>query len=151
MVSIIALLREHFAFTTTRNKEVHYYERPIFQSTYFRSFTTAIVCAEIIGTYLCARYWSALPWMSRLFLIVTLLSLVGAWVRAIANHRKMRERFGGLDLTGLPSELLKEAAGETNFGLALLSSITLILIFAWAFTIAHYEIIISKVCHGALR
>lgn len=143
-MNIISALRELFAFTTTRNKEAHYYERPITRSRYFRGYTTNMACAELIGTFIGWRYWVDLPWMSQLFLVVTLLCLIGAWVRAIANHAKIRKRLEGVDLSGLPSELLKEAAGESNFGLSLLSSIVLILIFAWAFTIAHYQSILAN-------
>jgi len=143
MVNIFSALRKYFAFTTTLNKEAHYYEQPISRSRYFRGYTTTMACAEAIGTFVGWRYWVDLPWMSQLFLVVTLLGLIGAWVRAIANHAKIRKRLEGVDLSGLPSELLKEAAGESNFALSLLSSVVLILIFAWAFTIAHYQSILG--------
>jgi hypothetical protein len=148
MVNIFSALRKYFAFTTTLNEEAHYYEQPISRSRYFRGYTTNMACAEVIGMYVVCRYWVALPWISRLFLVVTLMSLIGAWVRAIANHAKIRKRLANVDLSGLPSELLKEAAGESNFGLSLLAGVVLILIFAWAFTIAHYQTILANPCHG---
>jgi hypothetical protein len=143
MINILSAMREYFVFTTTRNKEPRYYEQPISSSAYFRAYTTGMVCAEIIGVYVGVRYWTAIPWMSGLLLIATLLSLVGAWVRAIANHTRIKRQLadGASSLTS--RELLKEVAGETNIGLALLSSIVLALIFAWAFTIAHYEGILA--------
>lgn len=150
MVNILSTLRKYFAFTTTRNKEARYYEQPVSRSRYFRSYTTTMACAEAIGAYIGWRYWSTLLWMSRLFLVVALISLVGAWARAIANHAKMRKRLAGIDLSGLPGELLKDVAGESNFGLSLLGSVVLILIFAWAFTIAHYQSILANAHHGAL-
>ena len=151
MVKILSVLSEYFAFTTTRNREAHYYEQSIFKSRYFRGYTTTMACTEIVGIYMCGRYWSAMPWMSQLFLVLALLSLIGAWGRAISNHARMRKTLESIDLSGLPSELLKEAAGESNFGLALLGSVVLMLIFALAFTIARLEFIIANVRHGVLR
>ena len=71
-------------------------------------------------------------------------------MRAISNHAKMQKRLVDADLSGLPGDLLKEVAGESNFGLSLLGSVVLILIFAWAFTIAHYQSILASAHHGAL-
>lgn len=150
MVNIIPALRKYFAFTTTLNKEAQYYEQPISKSRYFRGYTTNMILAEIVGAYVCARYWSALPWISLLFLVVGMASLLGAWGRAIANHARMRKHLADTELSDLSSELLKESAGETNFGLSLLASIVLTLIFALAFTVAHYEALLARVRQGPL-
>jgi hypothetical protein len=151
MVNIFLKMRESFVFTGNFLKEPGYYELPISQSPCFRRNTVILVAALIAGASALTLYWGTLPLLSRFFLIVTLLWIIGVWVRTITDHAKIQKRLADTTLLPLTSEeLLKEAAGGANAGTTFVFAVALFLILGWLITLAHFERVLAS-CGGHLR
>ena len=149
MVNLISFFREQFRFTTTRYMEPRYYRQPLWRSPYFRNNTIAMAGALLVGLFTALIGWRAMPWLACLFLLLSLMGVIGVWVRTIVDHGRMRKRlYEARDELG-SEELLRVAAGGANFGPSAMYIIVLMLVFALAFTIAHFQALLSamiRVC-----
>ena len=141
MVRLFLKLWDSFMSTRYLCKEPNYYRRPISESRCFRDSTILLICSLIAGSFTAFRFWIVMPRMSRLYLVLALVGMLSVWGRAVADHARMRRRLGHAPQLPATSddELLKEAVGGANFGPGPLYGVVLLLIFGWAFTLAHFS------------
>jgi hypothetical protein len=128
-----------------------FYRRPIFDSFYFRCNTTGLVVILSLGAYFLAHYWSNLFFLTRLYVAVVLVGLLGLWIRAIVDHRAMSKRLDEDQARVSSDHLMKLAAIWPTYGLSVLYLIAGTLLFSLAFTVKYYDSLLTKACGGLLK
>jgi len=138
-MKLITSLLDYFTFTTKRHLERHYFDRPIFESRYFRINTIAMVCALAMGALVLDRFWPALPWDSRWLLIAAMFCVFGVWERAIREHSRVQQYLQTLPPDQIPEGILKELAGASNLVPYVLYVVAFVLICALGLAAKHFQ------------
>lgn len=130
MNKLIAIVRDHFTFTTDWYLEPGYFDASPFRSSRFRGNTIAMACAVAMGLFVLYRSWHTLPWDSRWLLLVSIVCIGAVWWRTIRDHWRVSRRIQGVPRDQTLEDVLKAAAGASNFASYVLYIVAFALIVA---------------------
>jgi hypothetical protein len=98
-----------------------------------------LLVALMFGGYSIAIFGGTRKFPLWIFVSVIMMGLVGAWIRAIVDHRSIQKRLLNQPESMSRDELLKLAAFWPTHGLALMYFVAAMLLFCLATALKYYE------------